>query len=381
MNLSQALRRIRKSFERTAAPLIEVSLSCENLLHNLHTYQHAFPSVAFAPVLKSNAYGHGLVEVARILDSEKIAFIVVDALYEARMLRRNGIRSPLLVVGYTRPEDIARRPMRDTAFALVDLEQLRKLTQLVKKPVAVHLELDTGMHRHGLTEDDLPEALRLLHGCPQIIVAGVYSHLGDADSAISPMTDTQRARWGKMCAQIDETFPNLRFKHLAATTGVRFAKEAQANAVRLGIGLYGINVAPGEPLPLKLVLAVRTLISSIRTIPAGEYVGYNGTFITKQASRIATIPMGYFEGVDRSLSGVGHMSLGGKLAPIAGRVSMNMTSLDVTNIPEARVGDTVTMISRDRGAPNSVPAIAEQTGRIPYDILVHIAPHLRRVVE
>ncbi len=380
MNLRRLIHRLRKSLSGYK-PLVEVRISRENLLHNLHAYQKAYPALSFAPVLKSNAYGHGLVETAEILDQERVAFFAVDSYYEARVLRAHGIRSPLLVVGYTRPEDIAKNRLRDTAFALVDIEQVRALARGAKRPIEVHLKLDTGMHRHGITESDLPEALALLSKHPNLRVTGICTHLGDADSQVSSLTDTQLASWKRVLPLVTTTFPALTHIHLAATKGVRFAEAAGASIVRVGIGLYGLDTSPGSTLPLRPVLEVRTVVSSVRAVRQGEHVGYNATFEAARESRIATIPMGYYEGVDRRLSSVGSMLVNGKSAPIAGRVSMNMTSLDVTDIPDVKVGDTVIAVSRDPKAPNSVRAIALETNRIPYDVLTHVPPHLRRVVE
>jgi alanine racemase len=374
------LHKIRKSFDHTR-PLIEVGISRVNLLHNFHEYQKAYPQFSFAPVLKSNAYGHGLVEVASILDTEPISFFVVDSYYEARVLRAAGIESSTLVLGYTRPEDIAQNRLKKIAFALVDIEQVRSVTKIARKPLHVHIKLDTGMHRHGIEKENLDEAIALLSGHRFIEVAGVCSHLGDADSSTSSMTDGQRARWNELVPIVMRAFPHITIRHFAATKGVRFGNEADANVIRLGIGLYGLDTSPGNQLPLKPVLELRTVVSSVRRVPRGEHVGYNGTFVTERTTRLATLPIGYFEGIDRRLSNLGSMLIHGKAAPIAGRVSMNMTSLDVTDIPEVQVLDTVIAISRDLLAPNSVRSIAAQTNRIPYDVLVHVPPHLRRIVE
>ncbi len=380
MKLFSYLRALRKSFDRTV-PLVEVSISRENLLHNLHTYQHEFPSLSFAPVLKSNAYGHGLTEVATILDHEKIAFFVVDSYYEARQLRAYDVHSPILVMGYVRPEDIVRNRLKNTAFTLVDIEQARALAKGARKPIELHLKLDTGMHRHGITKGDLAEVIHMFKHHPFIRIVGLCSHMGDADSKISPLTDGQRALWNEMAPQVLTAFPDITHTHFAATKGVRFGNETGARVARLGIGLYGLDTSPESKVSLKPVLELRTIVSSVRDVPLGEHVGYNATFTALRPTKVATLPTGYFEGIDRRLSNTGSMLVRGKAAPIAGRVSMNMTSLDVTDIPETKPGDTVIVISRDPNAINSVRSIATQTGRIPYDVLVHVPPHLRRVVE
>ncbi|HUQ30221.1 MAG TPA: alanine racemase, partial [Candidatus Paceibacterota bacterium] len=243
------------------------------------------------------------------------------------------------------------------------------------------LELDSGMHRLGVTKEQLKEAISLLQNHPHIQVVGTYTHLGDADSTVSPLTDRQRAAWSEMEPVVRASFPTISVRHFAATKGVRFGNESGATTARLGIGLYGLDTSPGNTLPLKPVLELRTVVSSVREVPTGENVGYNATFTAARPTKIATLPIGYFEGVDRRLSNTGSMLVHEQPAPIAGRVSMNMTSLDVTDIPNVRPGDTVIAISRDPAAINSVRSIATQTNRIPYDVLVHVPPHLRRVVE
>lgn len=374
------IRHIRKRFQ-AHTPLITVSISRENLLKNIDAYRGAFPNLSFAPVLKSNAYGHGLLEVADVLDDTGIPFFVVDSYFEARALRAGGIHAPILVIGYTRPEDIAHNRLRNASFALVDLVQARALARFAQKPVDVHLKLDTGMHRHGFLWKELPDVIDLLSTHPFIRVTGIGTHLGDADAKVSTLTDTQRERWHAMAEQLKRSFPTIKHRHIAATKGVRFAEEAEAPIVRLGIGLYGLDTSPDSRLSLTPVLDVETVITSVRDVPKGEPVGYNGTFIPTRPTRVATIPMGYYEGIDRRLSNTGCMLVHGKAASIVGRVSMNMTMLDVTDIPGAAVGDEVIAISRDPSAPNSVERIAKQTGCIPYEVLVHIPAHLRRIVS
>lgn len=361
-------------------PLIEISISKSALLHNLAEYQKAYPGMQFAPVLKSNAYGHGLCLIAELLDKKDIAFFMVDSFYEARQLRRHGIRSKIVVMGYVRPEDIARSRLRDVDFAIVDIEQLRSLSTLATHPVRIHLKLDTGMHRLGIGEPELLVAIQLIRSNPLLEVVGVASHLADADNTDETNTKEQLSAWKAMKAEVERAFPTLLYKHLSATKGARFAKDAGTNVVRLGIGLYGIDTSPHNTLALTLVLSMRSLISSVRTVPQGDWVGYNATYHASSARRVATVPAGYFEGVDRKLSSKGVMQVSGTACTIIGRVSMNMSSIDVTEAPSARVGSEVIVISDQRESQNSVESMARLSETTPYVILAHIPPHLRRKV-
>lgn len=362
------------------APLIHIEISKSSLLHNLHTYQTSYPHLKIAPVLKSNAYGHGLSTVASVLDTEDIAFFMVDSWYEAKELRRNGIRSRIVVMGYVRPEDIVHSKLRDVDFAIVDIEQLRSVTRLAASPLRIHLKLDVGMHRQGIMPDALQEAIALCTQNAHLGVVGVCSHVGDADNTDDTLTRAQVEVWKNAIAPLLVAFPSIEYRHLAATKGIRFAKEAGTNVARVGIGLYGIDTSPHNTLPLRPVLSMYSLISSLRTIPAGSTVGYNATYTAQNERRLAVIPTGYFEGVDRRLSNKGTMLVHGEPCSIVGRVSMNMTTIDVTDVIKVQVGDEVCVISSNPKDPNSIASMAKGADTTPYVLFAHIPQHLRRNV-
>lgn len=367
-------------------PLIEVGISKSALLHNLHTYQNAFPDLQIAPVLKSNAYGHDLGLIARTLDSEDIAFFMVDSLYEARRLRSAGARTRIVVMGYVRPEEMATSRLSHIDFAVTDIEQVRTLVSLTRYPIRIHLKIDTGMHRQGIPLSLLPESVTLLKQNSNLTVVGVCSHFADADVANSEQVKMQLVHWKSALAHCLLEFPSIEYRHLSATKGMRFAQEAGTNVARLGIGLYGFDTAPEHDTVLEPVLELRSIIGELRLIPAGDTVGYNATFTTSRETCVATVPAGYFEGIDRRLSNKGIVQVRGIECPIIGRVSMNMTTIDVTDIPDVAVGDSVTIISRELGAANSVPGIAKAVSDATYReneyvVLVHIPQHLKRVLE
>ena len=379
MKLFDTLRTLRQSLD-DYQPLVEVGVSRANLLHNLHTYQEAYPTLGIAPVLKSNAYGHGLLEVARILDGEDVPFFMTDSWYEARRLRRAGIRRRILIMGYARPELIVRG-LSEVECAMIDIEQVRALSKIARHPLRIHLKIDTGMHRQGIASEELGEVARLVAGNHHLRVVGVGSHLGDADTPDSPHTRAQVTEWRRVVGEVDNLFRDIEYRHIGATPGMAYAGEAGGNVARVGAGIYGFDLTPGSALPLRPVLELRSSIVSLRHIQKGSWVGYNATHTAAHESVIATVPVGYFEGVDRRLSGTGIMLVNGNPAPIAGRVSMNMTSLDVSGIKDVARGDQVIAISRDPAAVNSVRAIARRIGTHPGEILVHIPSHLRRVID
>lgn len=367
------LRKIRKLRFRYE-PLIAISVRRRAILHNLGQFQKTAPSLAVAPVLKSNAYGHGMVEVAGVLDGEGLPFFCIDSYVEALILRNEGIRTPLLILGYTSLGNLAGNRLKDISFGITSLEELRRLCRENRRPVAIHLKIDTGMHRQGIMPGELPEALRALGENRKVALEGVYSHLADADAENPGPTEAQIAQWNDAVAYIKDIFPSARYFHLGNTAGARYAARINANMMRLGIGLYGI----GPDLMPALSMAAR--ITSLRTLGPGEKIGYNGTFTAKKRMVVATIPVGYAEGIDRRLSNVGAVTVGDVRCPIVGRVSMDITSIDVSLVKNPRLDDEVLVISADPEAPNSIARMADACGAIPYELLVHLPAQLRRKV-
>jgi alanine racemase len=380
MNFFRILRRIKRSFA-TYNPVVEVLIYKDNLIHNLNEYKRKYPELAFAPVLKSNAYGHGLSQVANILDKEKIAFLVVDSLFEAMALRNEGMKSHILIVGYVSAENISNSKTSNAAFAITSLEQLKKINQSLGKEKKFHLKIDTGMHRQGILPNEIEEAIEIIQNNEFINLEGICSHLADADNNEENFTLMQIEKWQKAVDIIRQNFKTVRFFHLSASAGVKYADKIEGNVARLGLGLYGINPSPFVKLNLKPVLEMQSVVSSVKTIDAGECVGYNATYKADKTMRVATVPVGYFEGIDRRLSNLGFFKIENNFCPIIGRVSMNISSIDITSAPEAKLDSRVVVISHNSQDNNSVENIAKLAHTIPYEILVHIPQHLRRVVK
>jgi len=373
--LFRAVRQWRFYYE----PLVEVLVYRDALLHNLNVFRSRYRPVGVAPVLKSNAYGHGLVLVAKILDIEKPPFLCVDSYFEALVLRNEGIASPILIIGYTALENIVRSRLRNVAFAIISLDELKRLATGLRARTKIHLKVDTGMHRHGIAPEEIDEALELIRRTPHIELEGVYSHLADADTKDSRLTRTQIERWNGIAAKVRRAFPHVSHLHIAATTGSFHSPKIDANVLRLGIGLYGMNVSL-EKLDLHPALKMRTRITSLRLLHRGEKVGYNATFTARRDMIVASIPAGYTEGIDRRLSNVGALTVRGIPCRIVGRVSMNITSLDVSAVPGIKLDDEVVVVSRNPTDPNSTQNMARQCKTIPYELLVHIPAQLRRRV-
>ena len=379
MRLLNVIRNFKKSFS-DYQPSVEVLLYKKNLLHNINQFKQNFPKIALAPVLKSNAYGHGLIEIANILDQENVPFFVVDSLYEAKVLSDHGIKTDILVIGYTNSSNISSNKLSGISFAITSLDQLNELNKTISKKTIFHLKIDTGMHRQGLLPNQVDDAVSILRNNKYFILEGLCTHLASADNPSSTYTNIQIRQWNEIVNKIKNRFSTLKYFHFANSTGTYYTNQAYCNVARLGIGLYGINTSPQNQLDLKPVLELQTIVSSIRTLTKGETVGYNQNYTVGQVEKIATIPVGYFEGVDRRLSNNGIVKINCVDCPIVGQVSMNITSVNVTAITNPKVGNKVTVISANNDDKNSVKNIAKEIKTIPYEILVHIPQHLRRTI-
>ena len=405
MEYLRSLKRLSREWH-PYEPLITVEISRERLLHNLAEFRKIAPRGTVAPVLKSNAYGHGLFEIAGILEEENrdgvTPFFVVDSYFEAVALRARGIKTPLLTVGYTRPETIITSNLKHIAFTITDIETLRSISKNTsaasasKKTgaISLHIKIDTGMRRQGILPTELNEAISLLRKNPTLSVEGILTHLSDADNPDHSFTEKQITAWNDIARRFKTEFPSLKYIHASASDGHRFAKKIEANVSRLGIGLYGLSddIEFARKMNLKPVLQMKTIVTGVKKLKAGETTGYGNTFTAWKDTTIATIPVGYFEGLNRKLSNNGAVitlagttttdkSSAGKnrvVCPIVGRVSMNITTIEI--VSPIRIGSPVIAISDTASDPNSIASIAKKSGTITYEIAAHIPAHLKRIV-
>lgn len=360
------------------------------------------PQGRVAPVLKSNAYGHGLIDVARIIEAERssdgrkkkdrIPFLVVDSFFEAVALRSARVRTPLLIIGYTRPETIARSRLRDVSFTIGSIETLRHIAEYQYsffdfggRQIPIHLKIDTGMHRQGILPNEIHEVGDLLDMNPSIVLKGICSHFSSADDPDPSATESQIHVWNRIASELRQQYASLEYIHISNTEGHRYVKECYATLSRVGAGIYGfIDGSRFSPaLDLKPVISMSTIITSTKKIGRDDTVGYSGTFKAQTDMTIATLPIGYYEGVDRRLSNVGCVLVGPERVPckIIGQVSMNITIIDITHLPQTVIGDEVVVISDQSNDPNTIAAMASAAETVPYDIAVHISSQLKRIVN
>lgn len=377
------LRRRRLMRERRYKTLNTIELSRTAMLHNVALLLQQHPSFGIIPVLKSNAYGHGLREVAEILNGADCAFLAVDGYFEAAKIRYIT-RHRLLVLGYILPENVFLVDTERCSFVVQDIAGLEAFGKL-DRPVNVHLELNTGMNRLGLSVKELGPYLETFKQFPNLRLEGVMSHLADADNDTdNSFTERQVEVFDRQVDQIRDAGFEPEIVHIAQTAGSTKARSQYANAVRLGIGLYGLNPLDTkddryrELAGLRPVLSLKGTIIKVIDLKPGDTVGYNRTFVAKRAMRIGVLPLGYYEGLPRELSNVGILTAQGRDLPIVGRVSMNHVMVELNN--DLGVGDQVTVFSSDPSQPNAVANIASRHHLFTYSLATSLASSIRRSI-
>lgn len=373
------LNKVLAKFEHSFETYNRLEISASAILHNLDMF--AGPDRQVIPVLKSNAYGHGLSEVTTILKARKLPYVAADGYFEALRIREVS-QQPVLIMGAIRPENYRQIKLDGFAFVVHDQESIKALGALGRS-VKIHLEVNTGMNRHGIDLDELGDYLELIARQDKLELEGVMSHLADADAETDDYTVWQVDRFDKAVEQVLRKGFKPKLIHLAQTAGSTQKASRYANTIRLGIGLYGLNPLGGERsmqlVSLRPALSLVSTITKIISLKKGDKVSYNGMFVAPADMQIGVLPLGYYEGVPRALSIGGQVKLGKKYLPIAGRVCMNHFMIDLRGV-KAKVGDEVTVISPNRDDHNSLDGICQAHGLFNYEMAVKLSQDLRRVI-
>ncbi len=379
-----AKRLTHKLINKQYEPLNFVELHEKHLLHNVDLLRQLNSGLGIIPVLKANAYGHGLVEIAEMLNKAHCPFVAVDGYFEASKIL--GVtKHPILVMGYIRPANIRLLNAKRCSFVVQDTQGLEAFGKL-SRPVKIHIELNTGMNRLGLRLSELDDYLKTLKKYPSLKLEGVMSHLADADNAEdSQFTNAQVTLFDQMVERIYESGYRPSVIHLAQTAGSTKARSHYANTMRLGIGLYGINPLASQDThfhdldKLLPVMEIKSTIIKVIDLKKGDRVSYNGIFTAPGPMRIGVLPFGYYEGLPRELSDKGSILYEGQILPIVGRVCMNHTMVDLKNT-DVRVDSPVTVISADPAQPNSVARICSEHNLFSYTLVTGISSSIRRKV-
>lgn len=369
-----------------------VEIDKNSLIHNLKTFRSMIGSkVILMSVVKSNAYGHGMVEVAKIVQDEA-DWLGVDSIDEALELRAQGIAKPILILGYTLNERLSEVIENEFSQTVYNEDTIKKLGELSKeknKKVNLHFKVETGTSRQGIGEEELMKRIELVKEYPNLVVQGLSTHYANIeDTTDHGFAKSQLEKFNQVISKLAEQGIDVPFKHTACSAATILFPETHFDLVRVGISGYGLwssketfVSANGEAnkIELKPVLTWKTKIAQIKEIASGTAVSYGLTEKVSRDSRIAILPIGYWDGYDRGLSSIGNVLISGKRCKVLGRVCMNMIIVDVTDA-DAKTEDEVVLLGKQGDEQITAEEIAEKLGSINYEVVTRINPLIKRIV-
>jgi alanine racemase len=333
------------------------------------------PNVALLAVVKANAYGHGMVEVAGALREEAQLFGVAN-LHEAQELRANGLTHPILILGPALPQERAAINAQGFIPSVSSVEEARAFAG---NPAGINFAIDTGMGRMGCWQDDAIAELEKLSQLPNLRIHSVSTHLPVADEDAA-FTERQLAHFDQLVRQMRARIPASFKVHVLLSAGILGSAKHSSDIVRAGLMLYGSAPFPAEQKFLEPVLTLKSRVALLRDLPAGRSISYGRTFTTARPMRVATISAGYADGFSRSLSNRdAAVLIRGRRCPVLGRITMDLTMVDATALPEVELGDEVVLIGRQGAEEILVAEVAERAGTIAWEIFTGIGSRVRRV--
>lgn len=362
--------------------LNRIEINASKLKENYNVFKNINPNLKIIPVLKSNAYGHGLVQVAKILNTVDCDLLAVDGYYEAVRIKDIS-NHKILVLGYIKPDNYKILDTKKCSFVIQNESEIKILAKLNKK-INIHIELNTGMNRLGLNPNELDRYIKTLRKYPKINLEGIMSHLADADNINDKtFTDNQVKLFDELVEKILKQGFKPKYIHLSQTAGSIYVKSKYANACRIGIGLYGIspidisNNISHIFNKLSPILDLKSTIIKTIVLKKGDKVSYNGTFVAKHPMKIGIIPIGYYEGIPRELSNCGIITSGKYKLKIIGRICMNHLMIDLTDT-SLKLGDEVTLINSNKYYPNSVQNICKKHNIFSHQLIAKLSENIHR---
>lgn len=350
-------------------------------------HQKIDPKTKIMAVVKTDGYGHGAIPIAREIEPlDYLHGYAVATVEEGLMLRRSGIKKPILILGYIFPdqyEDVIEAEIDPSVFTLEMAQTLSDTAGKVGKICKVHFAIDTGMSRIGyqVTEEAANEMAQIAR-LPHMMVEGIFTHFARADEADKAFTFYQMEQFKKMIAMMDARNVTIPIHHCSNSAGIVEIPEANMNMVRAGITLYGLwpsDEVDKAAITLKPALELKSHVAYVKCLEAGRAISYGGTYTTETDRLIATIPVGYGDGYCRGLSNKGSVLIHGRRAPICGRICMDQFMADVTDIPDVQIGDEVTLIGKDGTEEITMEEVGTLSGRFNYEFVCDLGKRVPRV--
>lgn len=382
--MTRELQEKLESYQRVWAE-VDLDAIWENMVH---MKENIAENTKILAVIKTDGYGHGGVPIAKMLEQLDFMFGYAAATYEeAHVLREAGVKKPILILGYTFPycyEELIREEIRPAVYRRDTVEELAAAAAKVGKKAKVHIKVDTGMGRIGITPDEEGlEFVRFLIEHPELEVEGIFTHFAKSDEADKTSANHQLELFQNFIDKIQtELGITIPVKHCSNSAAILEMPQANMDMVRAGIttyGLYPSEEVSKDIVPLRAAMSLYSHIVYCKMIHAGQSVSYGGLFTAQKDTRVATIPVGYGDGYPRSLSGKGYVLIHGKKAPILGRVCMDQFMVDISEIPEAMDGDKVTLLGMDGTERITAEELGELSGRFNYEFVCDLGKRIPRV--
>ncbi|HVA01662.1 MAG TPA: alanine racemase [Terriglobia bacterium] len=366
----------------------EISLS--KLRRNFEVVRRLAGTRRIMAVVKADAYGHGAVAIARTLAQAGADWFGVATVEEALELRAAGIEKPVLLLGglyMSDPSDLIEYHLTPTVSSTVRLDTYAECAQRYGRTIEFHLKVDTGMGRLGLPLDRVKAFIERYRELPGLEMKGLFTHLASAEDLVASQTEEQAARFREALRQVQKLGIKPEWLHVANSAALVGGSSFPENLVRIGALLYGYCLplvlppekqVPAFP-PVEPILTLKSRVVYLKDVPSGTPLGYGADFHTRRRSRIATVPVGYADGLSRALSNRGRVIVRGCAARIVGNISMDLTLLDVTDVPGVDIGDEVTLLGQADHCSITALEIAELVGTVPYEVLCSIGKRVPRI--
>ncbi|HEX9503187.1 MAG TPA: alanine racemase [Patescibacteria group bacterium] len=368
-----------------------LEISKAALLHNAKQFKRVLKKAKLMAVVKSNAYGHGSFAASTTLEPAVDLFGTASG-SEALALREFGIKKPIVVLNYYALEQVNSLIAKNIALVIYDLKQVQAISKeakKLKKKASVHIKVGTGLSRLGVLAKDAVEFTKNVRKLPNITVEGLFSHFAASEDD-PEYTLIQLKHFQAIIEDLEKNGIQIPIKHIACTASSLAFPQSQFDMVRIGLGIYGMQsyksirseVQKHNPgFNLKPALTWKTEILAVKNLPKGAYIGYGRSYQTKRPTKLAILPVGYFEGYDRGFSNNSEVLVGGQRCPIRGRIYMNLMSVDVTDVKIAKAGDTAVLIGKQGKEEITADELAKRINTINYEIVTRINLIIPRIIN
>lgn len=367
---------------------VRADIDLDAVLYNMESmHKKLKPGTKIAAVVKADAYGHGAVEISRVLENLPYLWgYAVATSNEAMQLVEAGRKKPIIILGLSFPEQFEEIVENDLRPAVCTYETAQALSDIAaekNKVCRIHIKVDTGMSRIGFqVTPESADTVARISKLPNIIIEGIFTHFARADESSKAPAYEQFKQFEKMIAMVEEKGLQIPLKHCSNSAGIVEIPECNMDMVRAGITLYGLwpsEEVDKTKISLKPVMSLRSRVAYVKELLPGRQISYGGTFTVKKKMTVATVPVGYGDGYARGLSNKGWVLIKGQKAPICGRVCMDQCMVDVTDIPGVKIGDTVTLLGKDADEEITMEQLGELSGRFNYEFACLITPRVPRI--